>query len=352
MSVNLLDIEKIELELSSDCNAACPGCARTQLDGTYEVKNITFKDVQRLFPSKEYIDGKQFKICGVLGDPIVNPECSDILTYLAENGGYCVVSTNGSYNTADWWIRLAQVSHATSKIKVHFCVDGHRETNHIYRVNTKFNVLERNMEAYSNAGGIGDWIYIVFDHNEHELEIAKSHAQRLGFKFKVRTGMRNSYHDWIAKIGKKNQKLETKITTTGDKEHTKVKQVDEINKLIKENNEGKVDHQKNQELIKTINCKYIHQNEIFISSTLELWPCCFLFDSTKWNKHGINEKYADFGVGWNSLVDKNINKVLTNPYFDSILIESWNPVHGKHLPRCLYTCGKNAAYHNEIKDYA
>ena len=185
--MNILDIDKIELELSSDCNAACPGCARTQLDGTYEVKNITFKDVQRLFPSKEYIDGKQFKICGVLGDPIVNPECSDILTYLAENGGYCVVSTNGSYNTADWWIRLAQVSHATSKIKVHFCVDGHRETNHIYRVNTKFNVLERNMEAYSNAGGIGDWIYIVFDHNEHELEIAKSHAQQLGFNFKVRT---------------------------------------------------------------------------------------------------------------------------------------------------------------------
>ena len=352
MSVNLLDIEKIELELSSDCNAACPGCARTQLDGTYEVKNITFKDVQRLFPSKEYIDGKQFKICGVLGDPIVNPECLDILTYLAENGGYCVVSTNGSYNTADWWTKLANVSTNTNKIKIHFCVDGHRETNHIYRVNTKFNVLERNMEAYSNAGGIGDWIYIVFDHNEHELEIAKSHAQRLGFKFKVRTGMRNSYHDWIAKIGKKNQKLETKITTTGDKEHTKVKQVDEINKLIKENNEGKVDQQKNQELIKTINCKYIHQKEIFISSTLELWPCCFLFDSSKWNKHGINEKYADFGVGWNSLVDKNINKVLTNPYFDSILIESWNPVHGKHLPRCLYTCGKNAAYHNEIKDYA
>ena len=114
----------------------------------------------------------------------------------------------------------------------------------------------------------------------------------------------------------------------------------------------KVDQQKTQELIKTITCKYIHQNEIFISSTLELWPCCFLFDSTKWNKHGINEKYADFGVGWNSLVDKSINEVLTNPYFNSILIESWNPVHGKHLPRCLYTCGKNAAYHNEIKNYA
>jgi len=352
MSMNLLDIEKIELELSSDCNAACPGCARTQLNGTYEVKNITFADIRRLFPSKEYIDGKQFKICGVLGDPIVNPECLDILSYLAEHGGYCVVSTNGSYNTADWWTRLAEVSCATKKIKVHFCVDGHRETNHIYRVNTKFNVLERNMEAYANGSGIGTWIYIVFDHNEYELEIAKTHAQQLGFEFMVRTGMRNSYHDWIAKIGKKNQKKETKITTTGDKEHTKVKQVSEINKIIKENSEGRINHNKNKELIKTINCKYIHQNEIFISSTLELWPCCFLFDSSKWNKHGINEKYADFGVGWNSLGNKNINEVLQNPYFDSILIESWNPVHGKHLPRCLYTCGKNAAYHNEIKNYA
>ena len=129
MSMNLLDIEKIELELSSDCNAACPGCARTQLDGTYDVKNITFADVQRLFPDKEYIEGKQFKICGVLGDPIVNPECLDILTYLAENGGYCDVSTNGSYNTAEWGAKLGQVNPATKKIKNHELNDRSKYLN-------------------------------------------------------------------------------------------------------------------------------------------------------------------------------------------------------------------------------
>jgi len=27
--MNINDIRKVELEITSDCNAACPGCART-----------------------------------------------------------------------------------------------------------------------------------------------------------------------------------------------------------------------------------------------------------------------------------------------------------------------------------
>ena len=98
------------------------------------------------------------------------------------------------------------------------------------------------MQAFSNytPEGSASWIYILFDHNEHELEKAKIHAQTLGFTFATRTGMRNSYHDWIAKISKKDKKIkkvvvqEKKITTTGSKEHSKKNDVKDLDKFISE----------------------------------------------------------------------------------------------------------------------
>jgi hypothetical protein len=214
------------------------------------------------------------------------------------------------------------------------------------------------MQAYS-AGGEGKakaaWIFIVFDHNEHELTVAKDHANKLGFKFATRTGMRNSYHQWIAKIKSKNsktKKIETNthiITTTGDKEHSKVKEVKSLEKFIKEYQNNNVDSLQVDKIISTISCKFVHQGEIFISSDLKLWPCCFLWDSYFKNKENIKEKLSGYPDGWNDLTLRNIEEIMQQEWFKKVLQESWNPNHKKHLSRCILTCGRKQAYHNEIK---
>jgi len=53
-------LHKIELEITSDCNAACPGCARTLFEGKYAIKNLTIDDIKRIFPNKEAINNKEF----------------------------------------------------------------------------------------------------------------------------------------------------------------------------------------------------------------------------------------------------------------------------------------------------
>lgn len=340
--MNIDNIRKIELEITSDCNAACPGCARTQNIDLFDVESFSLDDLKRLFPTPRYIANKQFKFCGVLGDPALNKQAVDMVEYLTSNKGYCQWSTNGAYQTADWWIRLGEISKNTKLVDVNFCVDGHQETNHIYRVGTKWNVLERNMQAYSDAGGKATWIFIVFDHNEHELDSAREHAKKLGFSFATRTGMRNSYHDWVAKIGKKNQQKDVVITTTGKKEHSKKEQVKKLDKIIKEN---KVDN----EIINTVQCKLIHEGEIFISAKQELWPCCFLWDSAFANKENILDKLSEYQTGWNCLKTNSIEEILVHPWFDKVLSDSWNPAHNKHITRCIRTCAYNKAYQNEIK---
>ena len=352
-------IKKIELEITSNCNAACPGCARTQNHDKLSINSFSIADIKRLFPSVEHINNKQFKFCGVLGDPILNKHCLEMIEYLSTRGGFCQISTNGGYQNSMWWEKLGKLSYETGNVEVHFCVDGHKETNHIYRVNTVFDVIDRNMKAYSTGGNgnaIATWIFIVFDHNEYELEAAKTHALRLGFKFAVRTGMRNSYESWVSKVKKKDSvtnKVETQqhiITTTGSKEHSKKNEVDMLNNFIETYKKEKISNEKIEKVTNSIVCKFLHEGEIFISSNLKLWPCCFLWDSYFKNSESISEKLKEYGHEWNNLKIQSIDEVLDHPWYEEVLELSWNPYHDKHLSRCIRTCANNKAYHNEIRE--
>jgi len=343
-------IKKVELEITSDCNAACPGCARTLNKDLLQIQSFTFEDLKRIFPADDYT-GVIFKFCGVLGDPIVNPDCLKMVEWLVYNGGYCEISTNGGYNTADWWRRLGQLASTyPGRVHIHFCIDGHKETNHIYRVNTKWKIVERNIAAFAETAPDqhATWIYIVFDHNEHEIDVAKQHAEQVGFMFATRTSMRNNYYQWIAQVGKKNQKIEKRITTTGTKEHSKKEVVQEIDNFIKDYKQDKISNDKKQEMLDSIVCKYIHESEIFIASDLTLWPCCFLWDSAFKNKEGIKDKLNQFDPNWNNLAYRTIDEILQHKWYKEILAASWEPVHPLHFTRCIRTCAKNKAYHNKI----
>ena len=381
--MRLKDVKKVELEITSNCNAACPGCARTQNLDLITIDTVTLADIMRLFPDEESIADKNFKFCGVLGDPIINKDCLDIVRYLVVNRGHCQLSTNAGLRDASFWTELGLLSKLTGRVDINFCIDGHRETNHIYRINTDWDIIERNIEAYARAGNdqvwlkdhsngqaLGTWVYIVFDHNERELEIAQEHAKRLGFQFATRTGMRNSLHNWISDLKRKDKKTKevkketTVITTTGGKEHSKKALVQALDEFISIANrkkkstpppgvimmmtEDEAYEARKQEVIDSIKCKMIHEDEIFIASNMTLWPCCFLWDNAFKNKENINEKLGIFEDGWNDLRKHSIDEIMAHPWFEKILGDSWDPDHPLHFNRCVRTCAYNKAYQNEF----
>ena len=338
-------IKTMELEITSDCNAACPGCARTVNLDILEVTHFTLADLQRILPDQRHIKDKDIRLCGVLGDPMIHPQVVEIVDYLLSNGGTVTISTNAGVGTEDMYYRLGVLSKKyKKKLILQACIDGHRETNHIYRVNTKFSVIERNLEAYAKNSykefdHKNKWVFIVFDHNEYELEAAKGHAHKLGMKFMTRTGMRNSIYKWIAEIGKKNQKQKKVISATGSKEHKRKDEVYKLDKLIENN-------QVDEDVIKTVVCKYVHEGEIFINAKQEMWPCCYLWDSAFKNWENILDKLEEYPKGWNSLKTNSIEQIMQHPYYKEVLEESWNPKHNKHMKRCIRTCAKNKAYQN------
>lgn len=349
-----MKIKKVELEITSDCNAACPGCARTLNKNLLKINSFGLEELQDTFPPADY-SGMEFKFCGVLGDPAMNEDCVAMVEYLSSHGAYCELSTNGGIQPVEWWSKLGKIaSTRPGLVHVHFCIDGHQETNHIYRVNTKFQTVERNIKAYADAAPAehATWIYIVFDHNEHELDAAKVHAKQLGFCFATRTGMRNSYDTWLAQLQhKENKKIvkETKkITTTGDKQHSKISAVEELDQFIKNYKRNTNNDKQKQAVINSIVCKYIHEGEIFIANDMTMWPCCFLWDSAFKNREGIVEKLQIFEPNWNSLRHHTIQEIQQHPWYRELLEASWDPDHALHFNKCIKTCAAHKAYHNEI----
>lgn len=337
-----------EIEITANCNAACPLCARTELgmplSGNTE---LSLLDIKRIFQSPKGIKDKTFSLCGSLGDPIVHPECYEICEYLSLNGGQLDLSTNAGYNTAEWWEKLAKLD----RMFVHFAVDGHQETNHLYRVNVKWNIVERNMRAYANAGGKGEWVYLVFGHNEHEVDAARSLATELGFSFSTKNSGRNvlaaQEKRTYALPSKKNNTVVTieQPLNSNFKHQSDITPIKKIENAIHENRSPKIDFLK--EKVKTISCRHLNTKQLYIASNGTLWPCCWIrtdedIFTFAQPRHAFRGNPETINQTWNNLHYNSIEEILSHKRFKT-LVDRWQPDHQEWITTCLKTCGEHGA---------
>ena len=80
-----------------------------------------------------------------------------------------------------------------------FSVDGLEDTNHIYRRGVKWEKLITNMRAYSATGAYAVWEWLVFEHNQHQVEEARALAKELNFQFIVKNPLGFGEYDGEAK---------------------------------------------------------------------------------------------------------------------------------------------------------
>ncbi len=175
------------IELTDKCNAGCPMCSRTApMDrcrpNPDKVQNIelSLADFQEHFDAEFCRNVEEVQFGGGLGDPLAASECLEICDHLTRNGVGVVISTNGSLRNTGWWTRLGHILQRTpSHVELH--VDGLKDTNPIYRVNTFFDKIMENARAYLATGAVAEWHYILFRHNEHQAEEARDLSRHMGF---------------------------------------------------------------------------------------------------------------------------------------------------------------------------
>ena len=316
-------IKHIHLEPTQRCQAQCPMCDRTNNPhvGKAELSLDNFMQIVDIDFARQL---NSLLMCGNHGDPIVSDDILSIFRYLRVNNPkmYLHMTTNAGARDDEWWKEL--VSILGTRGKVTFSVDGLEDTNHLYRVNVNWKRVEHSMDVFTQAGGRGIWVYLIFEHNEHQVEEAERMAKLFGLEF-----VRKKTGRWVQSY--KGKKVDKKITAKGNEIKPPInpenqnKSVNSYDKLVKS-------HGSFQEYLDQTNitCKSLATNEIYVSAEGLVTPCC-------WTHGRFYKAYQKMGENqiW-SFVDniKKINALHTplreiiNGNFFMQLEKSWN------LPSC------------------
>ena len=188
-----LEINALHIELSTRCNAACPGCPRflrnsPNIDPNLVLTDITINQFKRWFPLDLVKRIKSWIFCGTHGDPFACNDIYDILDYVCTNSpGTVQINTNGGLRTTDHFKAVGELFLETIPMhdnlpvrKIHFSIDGLEDTNHLYRRNVIFKKAWENMLAYASTGAQTDWDFLQFRHNIHQVDEAKELAKKYG----------------------------------------------------------------------------------------------------------------------------------------------------------------------------
>ncbi|MGH9160518.1 MAG: radical SAM protein [Vicinamibacteraceae bacterium] len=176
------DIRKVHLEITSKCNASCPQCSRNFFGKpfpSFPLTELTLEDIRTIFPEDFVRQLTLMFMSGTYGDAVVARHTLETFEYFraCQPSMRLGMHTNGSGRNPEWWQRLAGV--------VDYCafgIDGLADTNYLYRRGTKWEKVIESARAFIGAGGHAEWHFIVFRHNEHQVEQARTLARELGFK--------------------------------------------------------------------------------------------------------------------------------------------------------------------------
>ncbi len=179
---------RFHIEVTDKCNAACPMCQRvvhldhckTNYDKVQKIE-LTLADFEEHFDDAFCAKVDEVEFGGGLGDAPAASQFLEICDHLTTRGVRVLISSNGSLRSTDWWRELGHVMRRNdSFLELH--VDGLADTNPLYRVNTYFDKIMANAEAYMATGAVAEWHYILFKHNEHQAEEARQLSRAMGFR--------------------------------------------------------------------------------------------------------------------------------------------------------------------------
>lgn len=385
------EIQAVHLEITDTCNAACPMCARNINGGEDNPQlpktELSLEDCKKIFKPEFIAQLKRMYMCGNYGDPISAKDTLEVFQYFRENNSSMNLSmyTNGSAKKPEWWAKLARVLGKNSHVV--FSLDGLEDTNHLYRQNTIWSKIMENTQAFIDAGGRARWDFIVFAHNEHQVEEAEQLSRRMGFeKFQFKksarffsnvSGMTKEMHQASNRKG-----VPTTLLQAPTNPKYRNNSLQELSKIASENPgaikflpstaaDAKLvqvkqyfhkDPSKKKEMEKywdtaEIKCKVAEEKSVYISAEGIVQPCCWTAGQMYvwyWEPQGSQIWNLINQVGKDNLnaVNYSLESIIDGPFFQKSVPDSWDKpscADGK-LAVCAKTCGaKYDAFSDQFK---
>lgn len=352
-------IKRLHLEITSDCNARCPQCSRNFGGTPYthpllKIHHWTINDVKNLFSDDRLSKVETAYLCGNYGDIVMHSDALSIIKEIRKNVKILTVHTNGSAKSVEFWKNLAKID-----VKIVFALDGLEDTHHLYRRNTRFDVIIKNAKAFIEQGGHATWQFIKYNHNKHQIEECKKIAKKIGFKdFKIiNPSVRNSGR--LQKISVKDEKFEHlywlyEESVLPEEKIPSKKEI--ITKESYDNFTNKIEKvfidPKN--LTNSISCKVKKEQNLFIGADKKVWPCCLISGVADKDISGRQESDLDnFFPKWklepefNDISKFSISKILENLDNFKNIENSWTTKNSCNT--CVLHCSINNGFRHKLK---
>tara|TARA_Y100000296_G_C5171182_1_gene257365 strand:- start:194 stop:2752 length:2559 start_codon:yes stop_codon:yes gene_type:complete len=393
-------LKSIEIELSSECNAGCPHCPRYFYNTPnvlpfLDTGSISLKQFKTWIPVKVLKNLESITMCGNFGDPCMAPDIISILEYLENcNMPMIRINTNGGMRTTKFWEQMGKIFARNKKWRMIFSVDGLEDTNHLYRRNVKWDKIENHITTFTKQGGYAEWEFLLFGHNEHQIDEARKLSKKWGVKVfipKKAAGVDNGKQ--LAAIPALDKKGEVEYWIEPPKNpknrSLEIPEVDGVERFFQEEVEllyksmdYKMKKRSNefaigddQQLIEVtpeeklivdkseIDCKFT--DRIFIDSQGMVMPCCWIgmqlphmrgFSTIKKptmelfqlfaikDKNGLAKDIDEF-----DLTKTTLRKILDGGWLNRIFADKWT------LPSCdvgkSIFCSKICGVHNVTDDF-
>lgn len=378
------NLVQIHIELTNACNAACPMCVRFHNNSPLirpdmQTGQITLELFKKYFPDDILKQTRLILFCGVHGDPCVARDTYEICKYIGETSPNTkiMMNTNGGMRTPEWWDKMGALfaKYKSREWLITFSIDGLEDTNHIYRRNVVWEKLEANVRAFTKHNPVSAWDYLIFKHNEHQLEEAKQKCKELNiseFIPKKALGVDNGValqrmpaltkdgelDYWIdAPENPKNRNLENPAGPVQQhhwpfnrddyfkmkKEKSSKNYQDEVERVYDSiAPDSKYDRMK-------ISCKSktFLGTEIFVDNFGRVMPCCYIgthLNGTYSEPKSLQLHKAMNDYGWDKF-DLNLHSledILKEGHLNRVFADTWDKKSVKKgkMAFCADTCGQ------------
>lgn len=356
----LEQLKHLQVDHTTQCNLMCSQCARV-VNGKRNPKlphaELEAHDYEHLF-TQLAAPLESLLFCGSYGDVAASQTFIESLKLVkTRTNAKITIMTNGSVRSTDWWEDLAHILDP-QRDKVCWSIDGLKDTNPLYRINSNFDKIMENAQAFIGAGGRARWDYIAFGHNEHQVEEAQALAARMGFfMFSLKRTSR-FITDPQFRESQAAQNVQVHYTPKGSSQIAIPKKESLVSNGHKSYQAILQAYSSWDNYIREtpIQCKFQQAQKLFVDFQMRLWPCTWLgspiyaFDDKNSQKTQLLEIMSEFPENFNSLRHFSMREILGGPWFKSLLVESWQKNHPQRLVTCGRTCGDKYDYSASSKD--